>query len=82
MIYYTGKRRPFTVRQMRKEQCYRCQQPALHQWQVCANGNCYLPVCIDCDYALNAMALEFFKLPNRKALLRAYARRLRNEELS
>jgi hypothetical protein len=36
----------------------------------------WVPVCAACDVRLNELALEFFRIPGQKALLRRYQSRL------
>ena len=67
-----GRRKPYTELGIKRVPCQRCEAPSVHQWQVCANGNRYLGVCLDCDIALNKVALEFMRVPDSDALLAAY----------
>lgn len=68
-----GRRQPYTARGIGRVPCRRCGAPSFHQWQVCANGNRWLGVCVACDVALNRVALEFMRVPNAEALLATYA---------
>lgn len=70
--HFHGRRRPYTVRGVRRRPCSRCGVPARFQWSACANGNRYVPLCPDCDIALNRLALHFMRVPNADALLAAY----------
>ncbi len=67
-----GRRKPYTALGIKRIPCQRCKEPSVHQWQVCANGNRYLGVCLDCDIALNKVALEFMRVPDADALLAVY----------
>lgn len=69
---FTGRKKPYTRLGIVRMKCQRCGDKAVFQWNCCANGNRWLPVCEACDIALNKMAMEFFRLPNRKQLLRRY----------
>lgn len=55
-----GRKKPYTVIGIERLPCFRCGNPAYHQWQICADGNLYRPVCLDCDIELNEMVLFWF----------------------
>ena len=57
------RRTPYTERGIRRIPCARCGAPSSTQWQVCADGNQYRGLCIDCDVALNALVLGWMGLP-------------------
>lgn len=67
-----GRRKPYTEIGIRRVPCSRCGSPSTQQWQVCANGNRWLGVCLPCDVELNRLALEFMRVPNAAELLAAY----------
>lgn len=69
---YLGRKQPYTEIGITRLSCQRCGGKAEHQWQVCANDNRYLPICIDCDIELNRLALEFMKMPNVEQLMMKY----------
>ena len=69
---FLGRREPYTQIGVRRKKCQRCGDQAESQWQCCANGNRWLPVCERCDIKLNIMALQFFKIKNRGPLLKQY----------
>ena len=66
------RRKPYTVRGIKRLRCVRCGAQAYATWQVCADGRTYRPVCKACDVALNALVLEFMRLPQAAALLASY----------
>lgn len=72
---YVGRKRPYTVGEIVKRQCITCGAQAKYQWQCCANGNRWLPVCRACDIALNEAALAVMRVPGRAVLLARYRRR-------
>ncbi len=74
-----GRRKPYTAIGIRRLSCYRCELPAATQWQCCANGNRWLPLCRGCDVALNELALRFFRLPQGRKLIRQYRNRILKE---
>lgn len=71
-----GRKQPYTEIGISRVPCIRCGKPSQQQWQVCANDNRYLGVCNSCDYLLNKTVLNFFKLPNRRELLKQYAKNI------
>lgn len=71
------RRQPYTVAGMRRLRCIRCGQKAVHQWQICSDGNNHRPICLDCDIALNCMVLVWMRHPSAKRLAAEYERRMR-----
>jgi hypothetical protein len=73
-----GRKRPYTEVGVRRLPCAfaGCPNRAEHQWQVCADGNLFRPVCLEHDYELNRVALEAMGGPDVPAKLRAYRARL------
>ena len=71
-----SKRRiPYTERGIKRLKCFRCKiRPAVHQWQVCADGNTYRPICLKCDIALNRLVLRWMKINEWHKLLDNYIR--------
>lgn len=67
-----ARREPYTTSGIKRVPCVRCGNPALHQWQVCADLNRYRALCLDCDIALNKLVLEWANDPNAAEKLVAY----------
>ncbi len=72
MTWKTKRPEPYTVKGMRRLSCIRCGGQAVHQWQVCSDGNNWRPLCLPCDIALNEMVLKWFKHPEAKRLAQTY----------
>lgn len=53
------RRTPYTEIGIRRLGCVRCGEQAVHQWQVCADGNQYRPLCVECDIGLNKLVLQW-----------------------
>lgn len=53
--------KPYTERGIKRLLCFRCQKQAYTQWQICADGNQYRPICVMCDIDLNRLVLEFMR---------------------
>lgn len=51
-----GRREPYTSTGISHPPCFRCGQPAAHQWQICADDGLFRPLCNRCDAALNELA--------------------------
>ena len=54
-----GRRKPYTQVGIRRVPCFRCGRPAYYQWQICADGNVYRPLCVRCDMAMNDLRFAF-----------------------
>lgn len=69
-----GRREPYTVEGIGRLPCYRCGAPAYASWQICADHRLYRPLCKGCDVAMNAMVLEFVRIPRdqRRQMMKVY----------
>jgi hypothetical protein len=76
---YAGRLRPYGPRAITKQPCTRCGAPSAFQWQACANGRRFTPLCPRCDLALNETAVRFMRLANAESLLAEYRRGLEAE---
>lgn len=72
--------KPYTQTGVRRLKCIRCGAKAETQWQICADGNQYRPICKDCDIALNEMVLKFMGFSNANELMDVYRRKMKKEE--
>jgi len=72
MNEFTGRREPYTVIGIKRKKCQRCSARPEYQWNCCANGNRWVPVCRACDIELNELALDFFRIKGRRKLMRKY----------
>ena len=68
--------KPYTAEGIRRLRCIRCGAQARTQWQVCADGNQYRPLCLDCDFELNEMVMAWMGLPFDGAAYRVLLDRL------
>lgn len=69
-----GRKIPYTARGIGRLPCFRCGAPATQQWQICADGNLYRPICDNCDVVLNDLVLDFMGFPDRHEKMREYKR--------
>ena len=72
-----ARKEPYTAIGITRVDCVRCGQPAVHQWQVCADKNRFRALCLDCDIALNRLVLQWAKDPNWKAKCDRYEQQAR-----
>ena len=78
MTWPTNQRKePYTTAGIARLRCVRCGDKAVHQWQVCADGNNYRPLCLACDIALNALVLEWAGDPRAAEKVARYEREQR-----
>lgn len=66
------RRKPYTAIGIRRKSCSRCGQPASTQWQICADGRIYRPLCAECDVALNELVMRWVWNDMREEALRKY----------
>lgn len=69
----SGRKQPYTEAGVRRLGCVRCDAPAVFQWQCCADGNIWRPICPPCDVELNAVVLKFMRDPDVVEKVAAYA---------
>lgn len=69
---------PYTDVGIRRCKCVRCGAPSVHQWNVCADGNAYRALCLDCDIALNLLVLKWANDPNAEIKVAAYEHKQRS----
>ena len=68
--------KPYTEIGIRRLKCFRCGDKSAFQWQICADGNVYRPICTSCDIELNEMVLKWANVPDWQEKIDAY----RNEK--
>ena len=71
-----GRCKPYTQVGIRRLPCFRCNRPAEYQWQICADGNVWRPLCVRCDIAMNDCVLRFMRDPDREEKMREYRKRV------
>ena len=75
------RKKPYTEIGITRLKCIRCDNQAEVQWQICADGNNYRPLCLGCDVALNRAVLKFMRHPHGSQLADEYAeKRLYNDD--
>jgi len=68
------RKQPYTTRGIGRVPCVRCGKPSTAQWNICALGGAFRGVCTQCDIELNALVLEFMKVPGRANIIKRYER--------
>ncbi len=71
-----GRKQPYTEIGVKRLPCSRCGGKSLFQWQICADGNLFRPLCAKCDVDLNRMVLEWVGDPAREAKMATYSARV------
>lgn len=66
------RKKPYTATGIQRLKCIRCGKQAGFQWQICADGNNFRPICDDCDTELNKVVLKFMKHPHYRQLIAEY----------
>lgn len=73
------RRTPYTEAGIKRVKCavIGCAEPAAHQWQICADGNRWRPICRAHDVAINevVMRLVFGRKAAKEPLAR-YRKRI------
>lgn len=54
-----GRKEPYTSIGILRMACVRCGDQAQFQWNACADGNLWRPICLECDVALNKLVLQW-----------------------
>ena len=65
--------KPYTEIGIRRLLCFRCKKQAHTQWQICADGNQWRPICFMCDIDLNRLVLEFMRDKDVEMKMAIYA---------
>jgi hypothetical protein len=67
------RRKPYTQIGLRRLPCSRnCGRRASNQWQICADGRVFRPVCTECDVELNEIVMRWVWGDAREDDLRKY----------
>ena len=66
------RRKPYTQIGIQRLWCIRCGEKAEYQWQICADGNNWRPICGECDVLLNKTVLDFMRHPRSAQLINDY----------
>jgi NAD-dependent SIR2 family protein deacetylase len=68
--------KPYTSIGIRRVPCIRCGAKAEEQWNICAlDRGTFKPICHQCGDELNKLVLEFLRIPDYEAKLKAYISR-------
>ena len=78
-----SRRKPYTEIGIRRLKCSRagCENRAVHQWNICADGNQYRAICSECDIAINELVLRFMGWADAEHKLDTYRQTCRAAEL-
>lgn len=70
---------PYSAAGIGRVPCARCRRPSAFQWQICADGNQYRPLCKACDVELNTIVMRFVFGETKEAVIEAYRKRVLGE---
>ena len=73
------RKTPYTEIGIRRLKCFRCENKAQFQWQICSDGNQFRPICLPCDVELNEMVLKFMGFKDWKEMIEKYKAEKLNE---
>lgn len=76
---YLGTVEPIPVDEIWDVPCIRCGHPSQCQWAVCANDKRFLPLCIECDIALNRLVMMFLNFDDPDEFIADYRAKLISE---
>lgn len=68
------RKRPYTARQLKGCKCFRCGDSAEYQWNACADGNTWRPLCAKCDLGLNVLVLKWLGFKDWRRKIAEYAK--------
>lgn len=68
----TKRLTPYTDKGIQRVACARCGKPSSAQWNICAIGPQFLPMCKACDIDINRLVLQWIKHPDATKLLAQY----------
>lgn len=71
------RKTPYTEIGIRRLKCFRCDNKAEYQWQICSDNRAYRPICKECDIKLNKVVLRFMKFPDWEEKLNKYIQSIR-----
>jgi len=76
-----ARKKPYTERGVRRLQCCvaGCSNKAQFQWQCCATGNLWMPICVEHDVELNKMVLVWIGHPDAGRLGQEYEARVKGK---
>jgi len=67
-----ARKKPYTEIGIRRVKCFRCDNKATQQWQICADGNVFRPICSQCDVVLNYLVMDFMEMSDRDEKIQRY----------
>lgn len=72
-----GRKNPYTAIGIKRCKCVRCGKRARYQWQICADGNTYRPLCAECDIELNELVLKWARFLDWESKMQEYKKAVR-----
>lgn len=72
----TERTKSYSLRELYKQKCFCCGKPARFQWNACADGNIWRPLCPECDVRINISVLQVLYPRGWKGRVRAYCKEI------
>lgn len=69
-----GRAEPYTIEELLTLACVCCGAPSHFQWNCCADGNLWRPLCGWCDIKINQVMLVLTNDPNVSRKIARYTR--------
>lgn len=66
--------RAYPQAELEKMKCFRCGKKAKFQWNACADGNVWRPLCAACDVALNVIVVSWLYPKDWVTKIKAYCK--------
>lgn len=74
------RKKPYTEAGIKRMKCVRCPNRARFQWNICADGNVFRPICAECDVELNSLVMRWAFGEGREADIESYSAKVLGEK--
>ena len=72
-----GRRTQYTQDTIQRAKCFKCKtRPAKEQFNICALGGRFVPICPECDVELNALVLNWLDVPEKDERMKIYQKKM------
>ena len=76
-----GRRTPCTQDIIHRSKCFKCKtRSAKEQFNICALGGRFVPICPSCDVELNALVLEWLDVPEQDERMKIYREKMLGQQ--
>lgn len=67
-----GRKKLYTEKGISRVPCIRCGATSTGQWSICSLDGRYVACCLECDIGINALVLQYMRVPGADVLLEKY----------